>query len=171
MNDASLPQKHASPDVQSGSVRQRAKSASQRRTKQKVFDERQTDEERRLLRIEQRAVNKVLSTGAYRTRQMPETEEEEKGLEDESLAQPTLECVRDSNNELFRHVTYTRELVLDADNVSLLTSSFAKNVEKSAQVCAPPFLITIVAFSLQLTHVVQFACRCLPTMLSKSFWH
>lgn len=128
-------QAHTSPDVKSsGRAQKRSKSSSQRRTKRKVFDERQTDEERRLLRVEQRNINHVLATGGYRTRKRAEVEKIEEDLEDDPLARPTLEGVRDSNNELFRHVTYTRELVLDADNVALLANNYAKQVEQSVQV-------------------------------------
>jgi hypothetical protein len=123
-NDTAM---HASPEVKRAQKRAN-KSSSQRRTKRKVFDEGQTDEERRLLRVEQRNIHHVLATGAYRTRQRgQETQEEEED-------RPTLEGVRDTNNELFQHVSYTRELVLDADNVVLLTNNYAKQVEQSVQV-------------------------------------
>ncbi|GAX27203.1 hypothetical protein FisN_13Lh244 [Fistulifera solaris] len=126
-NDTAM---QTSPEVKR--AQKRVKSSSQRRTKRKVFDERQTDEERRLLRVEQRNIHHVLATGAYRTRKRGgETENDD---EEEEEERPTLEGVRDTNNELFHHVTYTRELVLDADNVVLLANNYAKQVEQSVQV-------------------------------------
>jgi hypothetical protein len=124
-------QMHASPEVKSSRAQKRAKSSNQRRTKRKVFDERQTDEERRLLRVEQRNINHVLATGSYRTRKQGEETQDQDYINEE---RPTLEGVRDTNNELFNHVTYTRELVLDADNVALLANNYAKQVEQSVQV-------------------------------------
>lgn len=147
MSNDTIAQAHTSPDVRSGRVRQRTKSSSHRRTKRKVFDERQTDEERRLLRVEQRHINHILSNGGYRTRTKAAAEKVEEDVKDDSLARPTLEGVRDSNNELFRHVTYTRELVLDADNVALLANSYAKQVEQSVQVRLHFFLVAIFLYS------------------------
>lgn len=167
MSNDTPTQAHTSPDVKSsGRTRQRGKSSSQRRTKRKVFDERQTDEERRLLRVEQRNINHVLATGGYRTRKIEEAKKLEEELDNDPLERPTLEGVRDSNNELFRHVTYTRELVLDADNVALLANNYAKQVEQAVQVRLPRFnhLVTICLYE---SHLIHVSYRYLVTMLSK----
>lgn len=127
----------ASPEGQSSARLSQRSSGQQRRSKRKVvFDEKQTEDERRLLRVEQRHINQVLVTGGYRTRGKAEAKEETVG--DDPLARPTLEGVRESNNELFNNVTYTRELVLDADNVALLANNYAKQVEESVQVRSLP---------------------------------
>jgi hypothetical protein len=46
----------------------------------------------------------------------------------------TLDQVRDENNDLFKKVRWTRELVLDADNVDVLATKYAKQVEQKVQV-------------------------------------
>jgi hypothetical protein len=46
----------------------------------------------------------------------------------------TLDQVRHKNNILFKNVRWTRELVLDADNVDVLVSQHARQVEQKVQV-------------------------------------
>ncbi len=43
---------------------------------------------------------------------------------------------REENNSLWKQVRYTREAVLDSDNVDLITNKAAREVEKMAQVSA-----------------------------------
>ena len=82
----------------------------------KVFDESGlTDAQRRALRQEQRGLQAGLKAGEHGT------------LED-------LQEAREKNNELFDQVRYTREAVLDADNVDMIVTQYAQKVEKDVQV-------------------------------------
>ena len=71
-----------------------------------------TEEDRRQIRREQRDLHK-------------EMEEHDK-LE--------VNDVRDRNNEIYRNVRYTREAVLDGENLTLMATKAAQQVERMIQV-------------------------------------
>lgn len=73
-----------------------------------------TDSQRRVIREKQRQVHDHLVNEDY-----------------DDLGE-----VRDENNELFDNVKWTRELVLDADNIDVLATKYAKEVEQNVQVRA-----------------------------------
>lgn len=77
-----------------------------------------TDEQRRLLRRQQREVAKKLAEG-------PKNEDEEKNFVTDA---------RDVNNKLFEKVAYTREAVLDAENVHTIATKLSKKVDDMIQV-------------------------------------
>ena len=82
----------------------------------KVFDDSGlTDAERRLIRQQQRALREELQAG------------EQGSLE-------ALEVARDKNNELFAKVCFTREAVLDADNLDDIANQYTQRAEKDVQV-------------------------------------
>lgn len=87
---------------------------SGKKAKVRVF-EGLSDMERRLLRNEQRKLHAALMAEEYDA--------------DEGLDQVRLE-----NNKLFDKVRWTRELVLDSDNIEVLASKYVKQVEQSIQV-------------------------------------
>jgi hypothetical protein len=77
-----------------------------------------TDAERREIRQSQRTLQQTLRNG-------------EAGTMDE------LEEMRQRNNEIYQdRVRFTREAVLDADNVDLITGQMAKQIENQVQVRA-----------------------------------
>lgn len=75
-----------------------------------------TEEQRRALRREQRELAKTLQEGPVE--------------EDEDF----LSKVRKKNNELFENVRYTREAVLDAENLDMIAAKSAKQVDDKVQV-------------------------------------
>jgi hypothetical protein len=84
----------------------------------------QTDEERRGLRQKQRALQNVILTQA------------------EAMENPCDQVfgkVREENNDLFQKVFYTREAVLDGENLHLISERAAKQVEGLVQVSTPHY--------------------------------
>ncbi len=76
----------------------------------------QTEDERRVLRQEFRAIQKRL-TGA-------------EGDEIENVEKDAFEKFRAENNHLFKKVRFTREAVLDGENVDLMSGRASKQVQK-----------------------------------------
>jgi hypothetical protein len=75
-----------------------------------------TDSQRRMLRKEQRSIAT--------------------NLRDECQDMEEIDNQRERNNTLFQEkVCYTREAVLDADNVELIVGKVSKHIEKIVQVC------------------------------------
>jgi hypothetical protein len=79
----------------------------------------QTDEERRRLRQKQRNLQKTI-------------ESQTEAMED--VSSEVFGKVREENNDLFRQVFYTREAVLDGDNLNMISERAAKQVEGLVQV-------------------------------------
>jgi hypothetical protein len=76
-----------------------------------------TDQERRALRQNQREIAQTLRAGDLA----------------EDIAE--LERVRNANNNMFHEqVKFTREAVLDADNLDLIAANYAQHVEKQVTV-------------------------------------
>ena len=76
----------------------------------------QTEDERRALRQEFRAIQKRL-TGV-------------EGDEIENVDKDAFEKFRAENNHLFKKVRFTREAVLDGENVDLMSGRASKQVQK-----------------------------------------
>jgi type II secretory pathway component PulC len=118
------PPSDGSPQLQENNRRRRSNEhledrQTTRRKKVKMF-EGLTDAERRQLREDQRKLHATLEAEDY--------------AQDENADGTTLDQVRDENNDLFKKVRWTRELVLDADNVDVLATKYAKQVEQKVQV-------------------------------------
>ncbi len=84
----------------------------------------QTDADRRLLRQRQRELQQDIAIGGG--------ESSSGGVDDPNSGE--LERVREKNNELWNEVRYTREAVLDSENMDLITSKAARQVERIVQV-------------------------------------
>ncbi|KAL7519049.1 hypothetical protein ACHAWX_003848 [Stephanocyclus meneghinianus] len=83
----------------------------------------QTEADRRLLRQRQRKLNEDILSGAVG-----------RSDEDESDEEPTFQRMRKMNNKLWDQVRYTREAVLDSENVDLIAANAAKQAESLVQV-------------------------------------
>jgi hypothetical protein len=84
----------------------------------------QTDEERRCLRQKQRALQNVILTQA------------------EAMENPCDQVfgkVREENNDLFQKVFFTREAVLDGENLHMISERAAKQVESLVKVSIPQY--------------------------------
>lgn len=80
----------------------------------------QTDEERRQLRQGYRDLSKKIS---------------EQGEEMEDPNTHVFDQVREENNDLFKQVRFTREAVLDGDNMEAISTRAARQVDRLVQVC------------------------------------
>jgi non-structural maintenance of chromosomes element 4 len=79
----------------------------------------QTDEERRELRSKQRALNRKLAdSSSGMTEQMADVNSK------------VFDEVREQNNTLFKSVAYTREAVVDSENVTLISSTLQLQTQK-----------------------------------------
>lgn len=128
-------------------VNRRNKKDKKRRKKKKVrlmsFSG-QTDAERRELRGKFRRLNKdiemdvptVASSAAARASSGSRGDDERRG--DEKMSDKILSGWRNENNLLGGYVRYTREAVLDSENVELITSKAAREAEKIIQVSDNP---------------------------------
>ncbi|KAL7541869.1 hypothetical protein ACHAXR_011312 [Thalassiosira sp. AJA248-18] len=91
----------------------------------------QTEAERRVLRRRQRELQSDIAMGASSGGAAAG------GADGGGADDPTsgeLQRLRDQNNELWNNVHYTREAVLDSENVDLLASKAARQAEKIVQV-------------------------------------
>jgi len=97
-----------------------------KKKKVKVMEESgQTDEERRALRRAQRKLQqKILASDK---------------LEDPNA--DAFEEIRGENNKLFESVRYTREAVMDGDNLQYISDRTVRQVDKLVQVCFSARLI------------------------------
>jgi hypothetical protein len=107
-----------------------------KRTRRGVFDlSGLTDQERRELRRNQRQLHETIRQDK-REALAGAAGGEEDG--DNSAADEPLEFLqsaRQQNNVLFEKVLYTREAVLDAENVDLIAQKYVQQVERLVQVC------------------------------------
>ena len=83
----------------------------------------QTDNDRRLLRNKQRKLQDDILAGVA-----------DDSEEDEDDAQPAFQKMRKLNNNLWDQVRYTREAVLDSENVEMIAASAARTAEALVQV-------------------------------------
>ena len=100
----------------------------------------QTEADRRLLRRKQRELHQEIAVGSAET---------SGGMEDPNSGE--FERMRGKNNELFEEVRYTREAVLDSENMDLITAKAARQVERIVQVsssdCDAMFYVVSFVFS------------------------
>ena len=93
-------------------------------------DCKQTDADRRLLRRKQRELHNDIALGGDAAAASAGGQSRGgEGGDDESLRR-----LRALNNELWHDVRYTREAVLDSENVDLIASKAARQAEKIVQV-------------------------------------
>ena len=85
-----------------------------------------TDAERRKLRRKQRELAKALQEGPISNSSNAEDDDDHQG--------DFVTNVREKNNQLFEKVAYTREAVLDAENVCAIASKMSKKVDDMIQV-------------------------------------
>ena len=81
----------------------------------------QTDEDRRALRSKQRDLQREIATGAA-------------GDDIEDPESGAFDAVRGRNNQLWDKVRFTREAVLDSDNLELITARAVKQADKLVEV-------------------------------------
>jgi hypothetical protein len=112
-----------------------------KRTRQGVFDESgMTDQERRQLRRNQRQLHETIRQDKREALVSAATGDdgEEQDDDDSAVADAPMEFLvsaRQKNNKLFENVRYTREAVLDAENVDLIAQKYVQQVERLVQVC------------------------------------
>jgi hypothetical protein len=119
-----------------------------KRTRRGVFDESgMTDQERRELRRNQRQLNETIrqdkreALPAAATANDSENENDDATDADAAAKKVDananmefLKSARQHNNELFESVRFTREAVLDAENVDLIAQKYVQQVEQLVQV-------------------------------------
>lgn len=94
--------------------------SSSRRNKMALMEESgQTDAQRRKLRQKQRSLQKSIV---------------DNGEAMEKATDETFGKIRNENNDLFQKVCYTREAVLDGENLDMIASRAAKQVDSLVQV-------------------------------------
>ena len=98
------------------------RGGKKKKKKVKVMEESgQTDEERRALRRKQRQLQHKILTS-------------ETGAQLEDPNADAFEEIRAENNKLFEKVRYTREAVMDGDNLQYISDRTARQVDKLVQV-------------------------------------
>jgi hypothetical protein len=119
-----------------------------RRTKTKrtrapgVFDESGlTDQQRRELRRSQRQLHETIRqdkrealTSTAATNDSDDDDDDNSATQETDEQVDFLQSARRQNNVLFESVLYTREAVLDADNVDLIAQKYVQQVERLVQV-------------------------------------
>jgi hypothetical protein len=130
--------KHPSPTQEN--------SRQSKRTRRGVFEESgMTDQERRQLRRDQRQLHETIrqdkreafASAATATGDDGEDDDDDND-DDSAVADAPMEFLRSArqqNNVLFKNVSYTREAVLDAENVKLIAQKYVQQVERLVQVC------------------------------------
>eukprot|EP00986_Skeletonema_menzelii_P004572 scaffold1567_cov129-Skeletonema_menzelii.AAC.3 len=118
---------------------QRKKDKKKKKKKRKVrlMDEsHQTDADRRVLRRRQRELHNDISFDAPASAAAGTNNDSSEDGEGEETKKVTsgLLSWREKNNELWDDVRYTREAVLDSENMDLISSKAAREVEKIIQV-------------------------------------
>lgn len=123
-------------DEEDEQQQQRSRQAGRRkkRAARELFNESgQTDSERRVLRKNQRSLYDRLANDQRDATAAAAAEPgDNDDNNDESLQ--FLGSLRDENNRLWKNVRYTREAVLDADNVDLITNKYVQHVDRLVQV-------------------------------------
>ena len=141
---------------------QRKKDKKKKKKKRKVrlMDEsHQTDADRRVLRRRQRELHNDISfdapaAAAAAAGTNNDSSEDGEGEETKKVTSGLLSW-REKNNELWDDVRYTREAVLDSENMDLISSKAAREVEKIIQVRLGCFClcVTDILFFGQVHHV------------------
>jgi hypothetical protein len=91
-----------------------------------MTDSGQTDSDRRVLRNKQRKLQEDIASGV--------AGQEDGSEDDEEKKQPAFQKMRTLNNKLWNQVRYTREAVLDSENVELIAATAARQAESLVQV-------------------------------------
>jgi hypothetical protein len=109
-----------------------------------VFDESGlTDQQRRELRRSQRQLHETIrqdkrealtSTAATNDSDGSDDDDDNSATQETDEQVDFLQSARRQNNVLFESVLYTREAVLDADNVDLIAQKYVQQVERLVQV-------------------------------------
>jgi hypothetical protein len=117
-----------------------------------MADSNQSMAERREIRRRQRDLNESIQDGLNNTNAVPQLQSQQqsqqspsqRGSDEENVAHKarrddasTFQALHKhqvANNALFRQVKYTRESVLDAENIELIVSKTQQEVEKLVQV-------------------------------------
>jgi hypothetical protein len=135
---ASRRSKRASPTQEDAPEHPRQK----KRRAPGVFDESGlTDQQRRELRRSQRQLHdtirqdrrEALPSGGTAATDDNDEDDDDDSEKDEQV--DFLQSARQQNNVLFETVLYTREAVLDAENVDLIAQKYVQQVERLVQVC------------------------------------
>ena len=118
---------------------QRKKDKKKKKKKRKVrlMDEsHQTDADRRVLRRRQRELHNDISFDAPTVAAAAGNNNNDSSEDEDEETKKTsgLLSWREKNNELWDDVRYTREAVLDSENMDLISSKAAREVEKIIQV-------------------------------------
>ena len=92
----------------------------------------QTEADRRVLRRRQRELHHDIVVGGGAVNGGESTEGSMGGIEDPISEE--FERMREKNNMLWEQVRYTREAVLDSENMDLITAKAARQVERIVQV-------------------------------------
>jgi hypothetical protein len=138
-------------DVDDDNDRRRRKKSKKKKKVLIMGESKQTDADRRLLRRKQRELHNDIALGgdaAAAASAGGQIGGGEGGGDDDSLRR-----LRALNNELWQDVRYTREAVLDSENVDLIASKAARQAEKIVQVSSCFLLLYgvgtgVVCFSL-----------------------
>lgn len=110
--------------------RRRRKKSKKKKKVRIMGDSKQTDADRRSLRQKQRELHNDIALGGDAAAALAGgTIGGGEGDGDDSLRK-----LRALNNELWQDVRYTREAVLDSDNVDLIANKAARHAEKIVQV-------------------------------------
>jgi hypothetical protein len=113
-------------DQREDPLNQTTTTTSNSRRKVGVFgDSGLTDAARRALRVEQRTLYETILTDNKNTNSNNAVNSREVFLDE----------ARETNNKLFETVRFTREAVLDAENVDLIATKYVQQVDRLIQVC------------------------------------
>jgi hypothetical protein len=124
-----------------------------RRSKRKVMSQsNQTESDRRALRIKQRSLKSLLvSNNSHLSEQIAD------------VASDAFKNTRDQNNKLFAEVSKTREGVLDAENVELISNRTARQVD--ALIAVPRYDVN------KFIHHLKKSCSSGPGSSGTFQWH
>ena len=120
--------RHGRNNNSSNSNKKRKKSKKIRPSKI-MSESGQTDADRRLLRARQRELHNDIAVGGGDGNNSSADMSRGDGGDGDELTR-----LRTQNNDLWRDVRYTREAVLDSENVDLIASKAARQAEKVVQV-------------------------------------
>ena len=125
-------QQHEEEDEDEEELPVRRRRRKKKHKKMKMGDESGlTDAERRKLRRDQRELAKALQDGPVHTNNNDEGDNDN---DDDNDNGDFVTQVREKNNQLFEKVAYTREAVLDAENVCAIAAKMSKKVDDMIQV-------------------------------------
>jgi hypothetical protein len=149
--DSTSRSRSASRSKRSSPTQESANGRRTKRTRRGVFDESGlTDQQRRELRRSQRELHETIRQDKREALVGTGTPTAENGDGDDSddndkdAQVDFLQQARQQNNVLFENVLYTREAVLDAENVDLIAQKYVQQVERLVQVCIVLSYVVVV---------------------------